>query len=41
MAQEGQLLYWGGEYKKDISIVHQRRAVQFNSHIIATKEERG
>jgi hypothetical protein len=33
-------MYWGGEYQKDLMIIHQRRAVQFNAHIISTAADR-
>lgn len=40
MSKEGELMYWGGEYQKDLVVVHQRRAVQFNAHIISTSTDR-
>lgn len=27
-------MFWGGEYQRNVSLLQQRRAVQFNSHII-------
>jgi hypothetical protein len=33
-------MYWGGEYQKELMVIHQRRAVQFNAHIISTAADR-
>jgi hypothetical protein len=40
MSKEGALMYWGDEYQRPITFIQQRRAVQFNSHLIASREER-
>ncbi len=40
LSKEGEMMYWGGEYQKEMSIITQRRAIQFNSHIITTASER-
>jgi hypothetical protein len=28
------MMFWGGEYQRNVTLLQQRRAVQFNSHII-------
>ena len=28
------MMFWGGEYQRNVNLLQQRRAVQFNSHII-------
>lgn len=34
LSKEGELMYWGGEYQRDITILQQKRAVQINSQVI-------
>lgn len=34
LRKEGGMLYWGGEYTRSCSTIHQRRAIQFNANII-------
>lgn len=33
-------MYWGGDYQKEVTIVHQRRAIQLNAHILSTAADR-
>lgn len=40
MGREGEMMYWGGEYARPITLLQQRRAVQFNASLISTREER-
>ncbi len=40
LSKEGEMMYWGGEYQKEMAIITQRRAIQFNSHIITSAQER-
>jgi hypothetical protein len=39
LSREGEMMYWGGEYQKEMSIITQKRAIQFNAHIITTAKE--
>jgi hypothetical protein len=34
LSKEGEMMFWGGEYQRNVTLLQQRRAVQFNSHII-------
>lgn len=34
LSKEGEMMFWGGEYQRNVNLQQQRRAVQFNSHII-------
>lgn len=34
-------MFWGGEYQRNVNLLQQRRAVQFNSHIINARNPRG
>lgn len=31
------MMFWGGEYQRNVNMQQQRRAVQFNSHIINSR----
>lgn len=35
------MMFWGGEYQRNVTLLQQRRAVQFNSHIINARNPRG
>jgi hypothetical protein len=35
------MMFWGGEYQRNVNLLQQRRAVQFNSHIINARNPRG
>lgn len=41
LSQQGELLYWGGDYQQPISVASQKRAVQLNSVMLKrTDQER-
>jgi len=35
------MMFWGGEFQRNVNLLQQRRAVQFNSHIINARNPRG
>lgn len=35
------MMFWGGEYQRNVNLLQQRRAVQFNSHIINARNPTG
>lgn len=35
LSREGEMMYWGGQYEKEVSLIQQRRAIQFNSQLIS------
>jgi hypothetical protein len=39
--KEGEMMFWGGEYQRNVNLLQQRRAVQFNSHIINARNPTG
>ncbi len=41
LSKEGEMMFWGGEYQRNVNLLQQRRAVQFNSHIINARNPRG
>lgn len=41
MSKEGNMMFWGGEFQRNVNLLQQRRAVQFNSHIINARNPRG
>lgn len=34
------MMYWGGDYQREVEVVHQKRAVQFNSNVLAQSTDR-
>ncbi len=34
------MMYWGGDYQREVEVTHQKRAVQFNSNILAQSNDR-
>lgn len=41
LSKEGEMMFWGGEYQRNVNLLQQRRAVQFNSHIINARNPTG
>lgn len=41
MGKEGNMMFWGGEFQRNVNLLQQRRAVQFNSHIINARNPKG
>jgi hypothetical protein len=35
------MMFWGGEYQRNVNLLQQRRAVQFNSHLINARNPAG
>jgi hypothetical protein len=40
LGKESGMMYWGGDYQRDVEVVHQKRAVQFNSNILSQSNDR-
>jgi hypothetical protein len=34
LSKEGQMMFWGGECQRNVTLAQQRRAAQFNSHVV-------
>ena len=41
LSKEGEMMFWGGEYQRNVNHLQQRRAAQFNSHVINPRNARG